>query len=109
MKKILLTLSLTVLLSCNGQTASTSYERVNENNHWGFVNEKKEMIIPFGLYDFLNPIDELGMILATKNGKEGYIDIHQNILIPFDYEDLGVFTENGLAPTKKKRQNGNDK
>src|SRR5690606_16505771 len=39
--------------------------------------------------------------------KDGYIDIHQNVLIPFDYDDLGVFSSaNELAPAKKNGKSG---
>ncbi|HLV51135.1 MAG TPA: WG repeat-containing protein, partial [Flavobacterium sp.] len=105
MKKAILTSFLFLMLSCQGQTYE-NYERINKNNSWGFVDENGKEIIPFGIYEFLNPIDEKNMILAKKNGKDGYIDIHQNILIPFDYDDLGVFTNNGLTPAVKKGKSG---
>lgn len=57
-------------------------------------------MIPLDKYEFLNPIDAEGMILAHSSGKSGYINIHQDTLIDFIYEDLGVFS-NGLAPAKK--------
>ncbi|MUV02990.1 hypothetical protein GN157_04645 [Flavobacterium rakeshii] len=98
-------LLLLLVFSCQGQT-SGNYKRVNLNNSWGFVDENEKVIIPLGIYDFLNPIDEQNMILAKMNGKDGYIDIHQNILIPFEFEDLGVFSDNGLAPAKKNGKSG---
>ncbi|WP_170860843.1 WG repeat-containing protein [Flavobacterium fluvii] len=50
-------------------------------------------------YSFLNPIDEEGMIYAQKGNKYGYIDIDQNIIIPFIYDELSLFSE-GLASAK---------
>src|SRR5690606_32169459 len=105
MKEIALIQVLFLIFSCQGKP-SENYERISKNNSWGFVDENGKEIIPLGIYEFLNPIDENNMILATKNGKDGYIDIHQNILIPFKYDDLGVFTENGLAPAVKKGKSG---
>lgn len=107
MKKFILIYYLLFLVfSCKGQT-SENYERINKNNSWGFVDENGKEIIPLGIYEFLNPIDERNMILAKKDGKDGYIDIHQNILIPFEYDDLGVFSSaNDLAPAKKNGKSG---
>lgn len=105
MKKLILLPLLFLIFSCEGQTLE-NYKRINENNSWGFVDENGKEIIPLGIYEFLNPIDEKGMILAKKNGKDGYIDIHQNILISFDYDDLGVFSDNGLAPAMQKGKSG---
>ena len=93
------------LFSCNGQDYK-KVKRINGKNSWGYVDESGKEIIPLGVYEFLNPIDEMNMILAKKNGKEGYIDIHQNVLIPFDYDDLGVFSDNGIAPAKKQGKSG---
>ncbi|AEV34080.1 hypothetical protein Oweho_3127 [Owenweeksia hongkongensis DSM 17368] len=76
------------------------FRRVFSNSKWGFLDGNGDTIIPFGKYKFLNPIDDYGMILAhLHTGKEGYIDIEQNVLIPFLYDDLGVFSMN-LAPAK---------
>lgn len=106
MKKLILLSLLFLAFSCKGQT-SENYERINEYNSWGFVDENGKEIIPLGIYEFLNPIDERNMILAKKKGKDGYIDIQQNILIPFEYDDLGVFSfANELAPAKKNGKSG---
>jgi hypothetical protein len=105
MKNLFPLLFLFLVFSCQRQITE-NYKRINDNNSWGFINEKGTEVIPLGIYEFLNPIDEKNMILAKKNGKEGYIDIHQNILIPFVFEDLGVFTDIGLAPAKKNGKSG---
>ncbi len=72
---------------------------------WGFVNQNGDTIIPLNKYRFLNPIDEEGMILAKSNGKSGYINVKQDTLIPFIYDDLSVFSH-GLAPAKKNGKYG---
>ena len=81
---------------------SQIYKRISGNKTWGFVNQNGDTIIPLNKYKFLNPIDEEGMILGENNGKRGYINIAQDTLIPFIYDDLSVFSH-GLAPAK---QNG---
>ncbi len=42
------------------------------------------------------------MIRTHNNGKEGFIDINQNILIPFEYYKVGSFSEN-IAFVKKQK------
>jgi len=100
------------LTACNLQNEkskkiknSISFERISDDNSWGFIDNYGDTIIPLGKYKFLNPIDEEGMILAQLNEKYGYIDIRQNILIPFDYDDISVFSEE-LAPAKKNGKYG---
>lgn len=95
------------LTSCKIQTEnannidvnSQTYHRIRGDNSWGFLNQDNDTIIPLNRYQFLNPIDEEGMILAHSKGKSGYINISQDTLIPFKYEDISVFS-NGLAPAK---------
>nr|WP_169932830.1 WG repeat-containing protein [Nonlabens sp. Ci31] len=79
---------------------SQTYKRISGNKTWGFVNQDGDTIIPLNKYKFLNPIGEEGMILGENNGKRGYINIAQDTLIPFIYDDLSVFSH-GLAPAKK--------
>ena len=89
------------------ETSQQKYSRVDKNNFWGYIdNSTKEMKIPLGKYKFLNPMDEENMILAQKDGKDGYIDINDNILIPFIYDDLSVFSDNGLASAQVKDKFG---
>ena len=97
-----------LVISCKQNKAELNsaepqtYKRISGNKTWGFVNQNGDIIIPLNKYNFLNPIDEEGMILANNNGKSGYINIAQDTLIPFIYDDLSVFSH-GLAPAK---QNG---
>lgn len=96
------------VVSCKPQnselksTESQTFKRVMGKKSWGFVNQDGDTIIPLNKYNFLNPIDDAGMILAESNKKRGYINIEQDTLIPFKYDDLSVFSQ-GLAPAK---QNG---
>ena len=83
-----------------------TYTRISNSNSWGFINQDKDSVIPLGKYKFLNPIDEEGMIFAQlASGKYGFINIEQDTLISFKYDDLGVFTQ-GLAPAKFKGKYG---
>ena len=113
MKQIcIILIFLTILIACNTQNEksnkrknSISYERISNDKSWGFIDNYSDTIVPLGKYKFLNPIDNEGMILAQLNEKFGYIDIKQNILIPFEYDDLSVFSEE-LAPAKKNGKYG---
>jgi hypothetical protein len=85
------------------------YRRISNEHSWGFIDSAGNILIPLGKYSHLNPIDEQGMILAKKGGKEGFIDVNDNILIPFIYEDLGVFSYEGgvdLTPAVKNNKQG---
>ena len=75
-------------------TDSIEYHRITNKDHstWGFKNKERKIMIPPGKYSFLNPVDKYGMILAQKDGKEGYIDITDKVLIPFIYDNVGVFS-----------------
>jgi hypothetical protein len=103
---------LTILTACNSQNEesnkrknSISFERISDDKSWGFIDNNGDTIIPLGKYKFLNPIDEEGMILAQLDEKYGYIDINQSVHIPFEYDNLSVFSEE-LAPAKKNGKYG---
>ncbi len=88
---------------------SLSYYRISteDNSSWGFKDKEGKTVIPLGKYKFLNPIDGHGMILAKKGDKEGFIDINENILIPFIYDEIGVFSGCvDLAPVIKDKKQG---
>jgi len=83
-------------------TINHTYKRILVKNKWGFVNEKGDTVIKPGKYDFMNPLNEKQMILVQKNNKYGYIDIHENIIIPIIYDKLGIFSEdNDLIYARK--------
>lgn len=99
-----------LLSSFKQPEAVDAYERIykyHDGAQWAFINNHGDTVISFNTYSYLNEIDECGMILAESvEGKWGYIDIWQNILIPFEYEDLGVFRYNEVAPAKKEGKYG---
>ncbi len=106
MNKLLNTIFILLfVVSCKPQNQQLNsdepqtYSRIWGNQSIGFINQNGDTIIPLNKYKFLNPIDEEGMILGEYNGKRGYINIAQDTLIPFKYENLSVFS-NGLAPAK---------
>lgn len=85
------------------------YQLISDKNSKGYIDTLGNVLIALGKYRFLNPIDEQGMILATKGKKEGFIDINGNVLIPFIYDDLGVFTAEDscdLAPAARGGKQG---
>jgi hypothetical protein len=85
------------------------YKQIIKNGVYGLIDTAGNFVIPLGKYSFLNPMDEQGMILAKKNGKWGFIDINENVLIPFIYDDLGVFSKSvdlDLAPAAKNKKQG---
>jgi len=63
----------------------------NDYTSWGYIDSVGNMVIPLGKYRFLSWINDSGMIRAEKDGKQGYIDINETVLIPFIYDDLGYF------------------
>jgi len=95
------------MIACSkiDNTSPKLFVRVTGKNTWGYNDEKGNVLIPLGKYKFLNPMDEKGMIYAEKGKKHGYIDIHENILVPFEYDDLTVFSEE-LACAKKNNKFG---
>jgi hypothetical protein len=114
MKKSLhIILLLFLIVSCRPQKKHSesnpekieTYSRFMNNKSWGFLNQVGDTIIPLNIYRFLNPIDEKGMILAQYRKKHGYININQDTLVSFKYDDLSVFS-NGLAPAKLNGKHG---
>ena len=82
-----------------------------ENDVRKYVHEYQDtlgnIIIPQGKYAHLQPPDEYGFINAWKKSSNnetennvGFIDIHENILIPFLYSRVFSFTH-GLACANK--------
>lgn len=62
---------------------------------YGLINyETGETVIPFE-YDRLGDISE-DVLYAELNGKYGYIDLNNHVVIPFNFEDAENFSE-GLA------------
>lgn len=69
----------------------------------GIINEMGQEILP-SKYDKLVRKD--GYYFAQLNGKYGCMDLQQNIIIPFEYDGLGMGFESGLIKAMKKRKWG---
>lgn len=79
---------------------SQTYIRIwGDDGYMGYIEQSGDTIIPLNVYKYLNPIDDNGMILGEYQGKNGYININQDTLIPFIYDYLGSFF-NELATAK---------
>lgn len=77
------------------QDEKTGWTRVllDEPELWGYIDKDSNVVIPFA-FTFLNPFDEQNMALAEINGKHGFINTECDTVIPFIYNDLGIFTAN---------------
>ena len=106
-ERIILGFLLLLITACNKieNNSPKLYERIMGQNSWGYNDEKGNVIIPLGKYKFLNPLDEKGMILAELKNKHGYIDIHENVIVSFDYDDISLFSQD-LACVKKDNKYG---
>jgi len=114
-----------LLLFCNSLLAQSDTVRLGKYLHIGtrlsnptrYVYEYQDtlgnIIIPQGKYNYLGKSDEYGFISAwreSSGGRDiennvGFIDIHENILIPFDYSRAFTFKQN-LACVIKNRKTG---
>ncbi|WP_339841634.1 WG repeat-containing protein [uncultured Maribacter sp.] len=81
------------------QSFKEPFKRIYYDESWGYIDSNGDTLIPLNKYEFLNPLDKEGMILAHNEGRSGYININQDTLVDFIYEDIGLFS-NGLAPAK---------
>lgn len=112
--------------------ATTTYQRQDDGNiftiivsNTGFVDKTGEVVIPL-IYDgvhgaeVVNDIGGLGDVITTKkefseglasvcvNGKFGFIDKQGNVVVPFQTEIIGAFSE-GLATVGLSRYHYIDK
>lgn len=114
--KILGTLACMFLYCLNGSFAQSDTVRwekylfiktiSEENGREKFVYEYQDtlgnIIIPQGKYNRLDPPDESGYIKASRKDSSGeiiennvgFIDIHENILIPFLFSGIAPFNRN---------------
>ena len=83
------------------------YEPGNSKYVYEYKDTLGNIIIPQGKYGQLGKPDEYGFINAWKKSIQeypennvGFIDIHENILIPFHYSSVSPFKQN-LACVKK--------
>lgn len=78
----------------------------DDKTSWGIINKKGEIIVPciFDHIDFISNSTELTKVLY--NGKQGFIDILGNQIIPCEYDDAWSFGKEGLAKVKVNSQWG---
>lgn len=65
----------------------------------GAINQQGDMVIPCK-YDNINLCKDDSLAAAFINETSGFIDLEGNIVVPFDYEYCGTFSE-GLADVRK--------
>ena len=65
----------------------------------GAINQQGDMVIPCK-YDNINLCKDDSLAAAFINETSGFIDLEGNVVVPFDYEYCGTFSE-GLADVRK--------
>lgn len=67
----------------------SNYAIVTKDDKDGIIDANLQTLIPCE-YDFLNFDDKNKYIRASKNGKVGIIDLKENIILDFIYEDIDI-------------------
>lgn len=71
------------------------YKAISDKNYYYIIDTTtNEILIKSGKYSHLQIEYDEKLILAHKNGNEGYIDINEKEIIPLKYNDVGVFACN---------------
>lgn len=65
----------------------------------GAINRQGDMVISCK-YDNINICEDDSLAAASINETSGFIDLEGNVVVPFDYEYCGTFSE-GLADVRK--------
>lgn len=68
---------------------------VMQNNKWGIINTKGEMILPFN-YEYLEVLDG-NYFLYKVGGKSGVIDKSQEVIIKPEYASIGYIIDDIFA------------
>ncbi|GKX30271.1 hypothetical protein SH1V18_27510 [Vallitalea longa] len=77
----------------------------DENTQYTVYDKHGNIIVPEGLYDYINDYNE-GLTSVTKDNQYAVIDTEGNVVIPFgEYSSIGTFYE-GLASAKKNGKRG---
>lgn len=99
---------------------------VQKGKNYGFINLKNELIIDFEYTNYKEVVDvskdeisetgysesnkrlvmEEGFMILEKNGKWGYMDTLGKIIIPFEYEYIGVPSKSGIVNLEKNGKRG---
>jgi hypothetical protein len=76
------------------------YSQFQENDQFGIYDAVSGKTIIPAVYDFASPeIYNDKLILVTKNGKTGFVDFNNRIVIPITYDNAREFKD-GLAPVR---------
>lgn len=82
--------------NCEKNDWYVATKRIKENFFMGVINSKGETLIPIEYSHIIPVMDNSNIFPASKNGKYGFINIHNIVIIPFIYDRVSAF-ENGLA------------
>lgn len=77
---------------------------LKEPRNWGYIDKDSNVVIPF-IFKYLGTFDSVGMALAQIGDKQGFINTNCDTVIPFFYDDLGVFNI-GLAIAERNGKTG---
>ncbi len=73
-----------------------SYITKNSSGKWGLSFGKDKIATPYIYADMINTLDEEWLIAAKPNRKWGYINVANQVIIPFTYDEAYQFSD-GLA------------
>ncbi len=88
MKKII---ALLCFLSLGASAQTPELIPYLKNNHWGFVNQERSIVIPC-MYQYVAPFSE-GLAVVEINRKYGYIDKTGKVVIPVKYDKAQSFRQ----------------
>ncbi|TAE17736.1 MAG: WG repeat-containing protein [Bacteroidetes bacterium] len=63
---------------------------VKQKGKWGFINEKRKMVVP-AVYEDAKLFEKIGgksLAIVRKNGKWGVIDTKNKVIVPFQYDEM---------------------
>jgi len=70
-----------------------------------FVSKRSDKPVEF-YTDFVKSGDKSHLFCVSKNGKYGFVDISNNIVVPMEYDSANPFGDDGLAYVEKNKKNG---
>ena len=79
------------------------YAEVEKNGKCGFINKKREVVIPL-IYDYVGAFSEW-LASVCIDGKYGYINTTGEVIVPLVYDGAGYF-KNGMADVEKNGKYG---
>ena len=80
-------------IKCNDDI--TNYLGCKKNGKYGIINTSNQEIVPFLYDDMRYGIWNNNIVLLSKNGRWGALNIKdRQVIIPFAYEDISVYNKN---------------